>query len=115
MTRLVRLVFFVSACVLIAGATAYGQTTPPPRQQDDDVVRVNTELVQTDVTVFDKKGRFVDQLKPEQFQLVIDHQPQPVAFFEHVTGNSRKPQANQSANDVSSNPPARVRRGRIVL
>lgn len=114
MNRLLKLFVITGGCALVAFATTYGQTAPP-QQQDDDVVRVNTELVQTDVTVFDKKGRFVDQLKPEQFQLVIDDQPQPVAFFEQVTGNSRKPQANQSANDVSSNSTARVRRGRIVL
>src|SRR2546423_12921945 len=115
MTRLVRLFFLVSASVLITAATSYGQTTPPPRQPEDDVVRINTELVQSDVMVFDKRGRVVDQLKPEQFQLVIDHQPQPIAFFEHVTANSRGQQGSKTANDLSSTTAARTHRGRIVL
>jgi len=42
---------------------------------DDDVVRVNTELVQTDVMVFDKRGSFVDGLKRDQFELKIDGRP----------------------------------------
>jgi len=33
-----------------------------------DVVRTNTELVQTAVTVVDKKGHFVEGLQREQFE-----------------------------------------------
>src|SRR6266403_6104307 len=38
-------------------------------EQDDEVLRINSALVQTDVMVFDKQGRFAEGLKPEQFQL----------------------------------------------
>src|SRR5258706_4530048 len=51
-------------------------------------MRVKTELVQTDVTVVDKRGRFVEGLKPEQFELRIDAKPQTLAFFEQVTTGS---------------------------
>jgi VWFA-related protein len=54
----------------------------------DDVVLVKTELVQTDVTVVDKRGRFVAGLKPEQFELRVDNQLQPLAFFEQVAAGS---------------------------
>ena len=33
------------------------------QDQADDVLRINTELVQTGVTVFDKQGHFVEGLK----------------------------------------------------
>ena len=59
------------------------QTHPSPEQ--DDVIRVNTELVQTDVMVFDKKGHFVDGLKAEQFALRVDKKPQTISFFDRVT------------------------------
>ena len=49
-------------CALVV-ASAQAQTKPTPSPEQDDVIRVNTELVQTDVTVFDKKGQFVDSLK----------------------------------------------------
>ena len=56
----------------------------PQSPPQDDVIRVNTELVQTDVTVFDKKGRFVDGLTASDFELVIDGKPQDISFFERV-------------------------------
>ena len=50
----------------------------------DDVVRVRTDLVQTSVGVFDKRGKFVDNLQPEDFELRIDGKPYPVLFFDRV-------------------------------
>jgi hypothetical protein len=59
-----------------------------PESQDDEVVRVNAELVQTDVTVVDKRGRFVEDLKPEQFELKVDGRAVPLSFFERVRAGS---------------------------
>ena len=64
------------------------QTQPPKRPTDDDVVRVNTTLVQTDAMVFDKQGKFVEGLKPEQFILKVNGQTIPVSFVELVTSGS---------------------------
>src|ERR1043165_4914092 len=47
------------------------KTQTPPREQPDDVLRVKTELVQTDVTVVDKRGRFVDGLRADDFELLV--------------------------------------------
>lgn len=67
-----------------------GQSQKPPQPQEQpDVVRVNTELVQTDVMVFDKKGHFVDGLRPEQFKLSLDGQTRTISIFERVTSGSR--------------------------
>ena len=77
--------------------------------QEPEVVRINTELVQTAVTVLDKKGNFVDGLKREQFELVVDGKPRQVAFFERVaTGSARERElANQGlgVNSDASLPP----------
>ena len=62
------------------------QTTQ--REQTDDVVRVKTELVQTDVTVVDKRGRFVDGLSADDFELRVDSKPQPLSFFEEIVAGS---------------------------
>ena len=62
------------------------QNQAPP--DPDDVVRVNTELVQTDVMVFDKKGHFVDGLQRDQFQLYVDEKPESISFFESVIAGS---------------------------
>ena len=93
-----------------------GQANPIQKPEQDDVVRVTTELVQTDVMVFDRKGRFVDQLKPDQFQLVVDHKPQPIAFFEQITSGNHQKERRQSADKQTAGSKfAATRRGRIVL
>ncbi len=103
-------------CALLSVTSNFGQTSlsQQPPSEADDVVRVNTELVQTDVMVFDKKGHFVEGLKADQFALKIDHKPQPIFLFERVTSGSRRgTQASQtqspntSANTVSSSTPGR--------
>jgi len=56
--------------------------------QSDDVVRIKTELVQTDVTVVDKRGRFVSGLSANDLELFVDAKLQPLSFFEEVTTGS---------------------------
>jgi VWFA-related protein len=79
----------VAACVFASlflfPALAFSQTKPAePSGEAQDVIKFETSLVQTDVMVFDKKGHFVDGLKPDQFQLKINNTPREVAFFEAV-------------------------------
>jgi VWFA-related protein len=82
-------VFSVSAIVLLLALVASqeipGQTKA---QAPDDVVRTKTELVQTDVTVVDKRGRFVEGLSAEEFELRVDSKLQPLSFFEQVRAGS---------------------------
>src|SRR6266576_282265 len=86
----IRLPFLLAVLILPLQVSA--QTpSPSPQQPADDVIRINTDLVQTDVMVFDKKGVFVNGLKPEQFELTVDAKAQPVTFFEQVrAGSSRE-------------------------
>lgn len=65
--------------------------------QNPDVVRVTTSLVQTDVMVFDKQGKFVDNLKREQFSLKVDGKPRDIAFFELVKTGNRNEEAQLAA------------------
>src|ERR1043165_254872 len=67
-------------------------------EQQEEVVRVNTELVQTDVMVFDKHGRFVDGLGKQDFELSIDGKPREISFFDQVAAGSRN-EAAQLAVD----------------
>ena len=65
----------VALCVVVKG-------------QEPEVIRTKTELVQTAITVLDKKGHFVEGLQRDQFQLIVDGKPRPVAFFERVAAGS---------------------------
>jgi VWFA-related protein len=59
-------------------------------QQQPDTIRTNIDLVQTAITVLDKKGNFVEGLQRDQFELVVDGKPRPVAFFERVAAGSAR-------------------------
>jgi VWFA-related protein len=75
-----------AALCLLAHARAQqpNASNAPQAKEAEEVVRISTELVQTDVMVFDGSGKFVDGLKPEQFELRVDGRPQQVVFFERV-------------------------------
>lgn len=89
----------IAAAVTVGGVALHGQDKSQPAKpaQDDDVIRVSTTLVQTDVMVFDKQGKFVDGIKPEQFQLKVNGQPVPVSFLELVTTGSAEEKAQLEA------------------
>jgi VWFA-related protein len=77
---------FAALCLLAPPTRVRAQdvAAPVPAQDEGEVVRINSELVQTDVMVFDKGGKFVDGLKAEQFELAVDGKPQAVSFFERI-------------------------------
>jgi VWFA-related protein len=59
-------------------------------QQDNPIVRVETELVQTGVTVFNQQGRFVEGLRKEDFAVRVDGRPVSISFFESVAAGSSR-------------------------
>jgi VWFA-related protein len=105
----------IVAC-LVLGATSISAQSQPEQTKPDqnDVIRVNTELVQTDVMVFDKKGRFVDGLKPDQFALKVDNKPQTVSFLEHVKSPGLLEEKRMPLTPGGESP-ATVVRGRTVF
>src|ERR1051325_2184654 len=91
----------LALCALVFAPPLSAQTkAQKPAETQDDVIRVNTDLVQTDVMVFDKDGHFVDGLKRDQFELKINGKPTPVSFFERVT--SGRPAAASAAANSSA-------------
>ena len=102
--------------VLLVCATATAQTTTQKPQ--DDVVRVYTELVQTDVMVFDKSGKFVNGLKADNFELRVDGKPREIQAFEQITAGSDEESqlsAARGATTVNLKRPVPLDRGRIVF
>jgi VWFA-related protein len=72
----------------VAGQSSQSPLTKPtpPGQEisPDDVVRVNTTLVGVPVTVLDRQGRFVPNLKQEDFHLYENGVEQQIAHFAPV-------------------------------
>ena len=105
-------------CVVVFASSIFAQPKPQkPAEEQGDVIRVNTELVQTDVMVFDKKGHFVDGLKGDQFALKVDNKPTSISFFERVTSGKESTARNSVAapSASASSPDAMVVRGRTVI
>jgi hypothetical protein len=107
----------IFGCLLLFPAIAPSQTKPDPSTNNQDVIKFDTSLVQTDVMVFDKKGRFVDGLKPEQFQLKIDSKDREISFFERVeSGGPRNRREELNAPlPKSVNPSESVKPGQPAL
>src|SRR3712207_5094041 len=68
-------------------------------QSADEVLRINTELVQTGVAVFDKRGQFVDGLEREDFELRVDGRPVPISFFENIVAGSQRDRLARAAGN----------------
>ena len=94
----------LSLFALFVSSVALGQNPQPTKPQaPDDVVRVFTELVQTDVMVFDKQGRFIDGLNRDNFEIKIDGQARPIQFFEQVKAGTSNEEAQLAAARGSNN------------
>src|SRR5207247_2631919 len=77
------------------------QIQSPPGDVED-VLRVETGLVPVDVTVTDKTGRPVRNLRPEDFKLYEDGIERPIAFFNvEREGGETRPVAVVFALDIS--------------
>ena len=83
--------------LLFTPLSAAQQPADRGRQDQPEVLRVFTELVQTDVMVFDQQGKFVTDLKRDDFELKIDGKLRPVEFFERVTSGSRNEESQLAA------------------
>ena len=92
----------------------------------DEVVRIKTELVQTDVTVVDRRGRFVSGLGREQFELSVGGKPRLISFFEAVPARASAEDETRAEPGgagarpavearVSGGPVTQGARGRVIL
>ena len=64
----------IALLVLMVSLVGFGQ--------EDEVVRVKSNLVNIDVIVKDKKGKYVSDLKAEDFVVTENGQPQKIEFFD---------------------------------
>jgi len=59
--------------------------TPP----SDDVLKISTTLIQVDVTVTDRKGNIVTDLKPEDFEVYENGKKQEITNFSFISVDSK--------------------------
>src|SRR5688572_10551232 len=86
----------ISALLLVAALwpcnviaqTPGSQQRPPQEITQEDIIRISTELVQTDVVVMDKNEQPVPGLKLEDFELYENGRKQELHFMEFVSVDS---------------------------
>lgn len=71
--------------VLLFSFEALSQTPAPTPPDDEDVVKISTNLIQIDVTVTDKKGKIVTDLKPEDFEIYENNELQKITNFSFIS------------------------------
>jgi VWFA-related protein len=109
----------VICCLLLAclfKSTIAQQPSSSPAPKQDEVVRVYTELVQTDVMVFDKQGKFINDLKKEDFELKIDGRVRPIQSFDQIAaGSDEETQLAAARSATTTKRPVPLDRGRVVF
>lgn len=110
------LLCFISAAAFAQTPAPTANPTPKRAAPDEDVVKISTTLIQVDVTVTDKTGKIVTDLKPEDFEVFENSQPQEITNFSFVAGASEAASAspspspkNNSKNAVPLPPAAALR------
>ena len=102
-----RLILAFILCLTLVPAQDKKQTKTTG--EDNDVIKVTSNLVSLDVTVKDKKGKAVTDLKPEDFTVIENGIAQKIEFFDSTLTTNEADQPDK-AND-STTPASRTRTG----
>jgi VWFA-related protein len=69
---------------------------------EDEVVRITSNLVQVDVTVRDKDGRPVTDLRAEDFEVLEDGRPQQITNLSYVALDAARASASDAARPTGA-------------
>lgn len=106
---------FVFAILLLTvfSLLSFAQTpTPTPKSvENDDVVKITTTLIQIDVTVTDKSGKIVTDLKPEDFEVYENDEQQKITNFSFVSSTSQSVSTTKTNKNEANLPlpPVQIR------
>jgi VWFA-related protein len=103
MKKLFSSLFFI--CLFVSTFTAQttkptATPTPRPVANDEDVVKISTNLIQVDVTVTDRSGKIVTDLKSEDFEIYENNEKQDITNFSFI---SIAPEALPAATPAQKN------------
>lgn len=104
------------ACLLafLAGGAVYGQQAAPPPQepQNQPTFRTSVDVVAVDVSVIDRDGRPVHDLKADEFALKVDGRTRHVRSAEYISLrrlDTDKPEATSFSSNAGEAP------GRLIM
>jgi VWFA-related protein len=95
------LIVTLAICLTVSPLPLPAQSQDKPSikksADDDDIIRVNSNLVNVDVTVRDKKGKVVRDLKAEDFTITENGVEQSIEFFDATLVGGPPAQAASTA------------------
>ncbi len=94
-------IVFILVCSSAIFAQSTNPTPTPKPSADDDVVKISTALIQVDVTVTDRSGKIVTDLKPEEIEIYENGERQTISNFSFISSSSltTQPQPKPSPTD----------------
>ena len=84
-------------------------------QEQEDVVKVKSNLVNIDVIVKDKKGKYVSDLKAEDFTITEDGSPQKIEFFDAPVARTETHKPGETPTPAAGEPSATPTRNYVAL
>ena len=75
----------------VLSASGFAQVPVPSPSTDDDVVKISTALIQIDVTVTDKNGKIIRDLRPEEIEIYENGKKQEISNFSFVSNITNPP------------------------
>lgn len=79
---------FLPVVLFLFTVSIFAQTpnpSPTPPADDEDVVKISTTLIQVDVSVTDKEGKQVTDIKPEEFEVFENGSKQEITNFSYIS------------------------------
>lgn len=80
--------FFLFPLICLA-QTPSPTVSPKPAEYDENIIKINTSLIQIDVTVTDKEGKIVKDLKPEDFEVYENKEKQEITNFSFISSENQ--------------------------
>src|SRR5262245_3714391 len=112
MTRPFFKCLFIISWVSLQLIVAQSQDNKEAQKKQDETVKLETRLVTLDVVVKDKKGKYVTDLKAEDFSVFEEGVAQKVEFFSPPLGpgneSSQPKSVDQTPPGVSNSEPANI-------
>lgn len=101
----------LTGLILIITANVSSQNArPTPPAQDEDVVKISTALIQLDVTVTDKKGNAIRDLKQDDIEIYENGKKQKITGFSFVSGSVKTAPAPAAGTRRVPNSSLRIER-----
>ncbi len=98
--------------ILFLGASAFSQDAKPAASENDnDVVKISTALIQIDVSVTDRKGKIVTDLRRDEIEIYENGKKQDISNFLFISDVRELPEERKKGEKPSLNlpPPTRLR------